>query len=170
MKNSCSPDYKKEKTLRECIESLECLFKSYQKDSEFNYQLSVSDSPFNILKKAVLEQERSMSSSLGSAFQDYCFECGNGGEYVLDYIKAHDNEPKALLEEAKNLKDGYKQELINIVMITDYDIFVPWFKTFLKHCANKEEVKNASLNFQANDIFSYYKESFDKVENLGENK
>lgn len=166
MKNSCSPDYKKEKTLRECIESLECLFKSYQKDSEFNYQLSVSDSPFNILRKAVLEQERSMSSSLENAFQDYCFECGNGGEYVLDYIKAHDNDPKALLEEAKQLTSCYQSEIISLCLCTDYYIFVPWFKAFLKHCANKEEVNYPTLNFHANNTLTYYKEGFDKVEDI----
>ena len=44
---------KKELTLKESIESLKCLFKAYQKDSEFNYQLNVSDSPFNQLVKLV---------------------------------------------------------------------------------------------------------------------
>lgn len=40
-------------TIKECINRLETLFRSYSKDSEFNYQLSVSDSPFNQLKKLV---------------------------------------------------------------------------------------------------------------------
>ena len=43
----------KKLTIEECLQRLEILFKSYQKDSEFNYQLSVSDSPFNQLKKLV---------------------------------------------------------------------------------------------------------------------
>lgn len=38
-------------TIEECVNRLETLFKAYQKDSEFNYQLSVSDSPFNTLKQ-----------------------------------------------------------------------------------------------------------------------
>ena len=163
METSCSPGYKKEKTLRECIESLECLFKSYQKDSEFNYQLSVDDSPFNILKKAVLEQERSMSSSLESAFQDYCFECGSGEEYVLDYIKAHDNEPKALLEEAKKLNRGHKAELIGIVLRTDYNTCCSWFKSFLKHCIKEGD---AYLKHVAESWYDFYKKGFDKVEDL----
>ena len=40
-------------TIEESISRLETLFKSYQKDSEFNYQLTVSNSPFNQLKKLV---------------------------------------------------------------------------------------------------------------------
>lgn len=48
---------RKEKTLKECIESLETLFKSYKKDSEFNYQLEVENSEFNILKKHFLIEE-----------------------------------------------------------------------------------------------------------------
>ena len=47
---------KKELTAVECIERLETLFKYYVKDSEFNYQLNVSDSPFNTLKKLVMSQ------------------------------------------------------------------------------------------------------------------
>lgn len=47
---------KKELTALECIESLENLFKYYKKDSEFNYQLSVSDSPFNTLKKFLMSK------------------------------------------------------------------------------------------------------------------
>lgn len=139
METYSSPSYKREKTLRECIESLECLFKAYQKDSEFNYQLSVSDSPFNILKKAVLEQERSMSSSLEDAFDAVCFECGHGDEYVIDYVKAHDNEPKALLEEAKQLKEVHKEALIGILLSSEYDVFVPWYKAFLLYCMNLKE-------------------------------
>ena len=48
-----SPGPVKEPTLKECIERLETLFKAYQNDSEFNYQLSSPNSPFNILKEAI---------------------------------------------------------------------------------------------------------------------
>lgn len=52
--DKCDKTYKKEPlTIEESISRLETLFKSYQKDSEFNYQLNVSDSPFNQLKKLV---------------------------------------------------------------------------------------------------------------------
>ena len=40
----------KKRTPNECIESLETLFKSYSEDSEFGYQLHVSNSPFNTLR------------------------------------------------------------------------------------------------------------------------
>lgn len=164
METICSPGCKKEKTLRECIESLECLFKAYQKDSEFNYQLSVDDSPFNILKRAVLEQERSMSSSLKDAFDEVCFECGHGDEYVIDYVKAHDNEPKALLEEAKQLNEVRKEALIDILLSSEYDVFVPWYKALLLYCIDLKE--EACVQWRAKDIFTYYKKGFDKVENL----
>ena len=45
---------KKQMSTEECIERIETLFRSYQKDSEFNYQLTVNDSPFNQLKDRVL--------------------------------------------------------------------------------------------------------------------
>ncbi len=42
-------------SIEECIKSIECLFKAYQKDSEFNYQLSNQNSPWNILKLHILD-------------------------------------------------------------------------------------------------------------------
>lgn len=45
----CSPEGIKEKTLDECVESLECLFKN-SKGSDYNYQLNVSNSAFNLLR------------------------------------------------------------------------------------------------------------------------
>ncbi len=47
----------KELTAFECIESLETLFKAYKNDSEFNYQLNVSNSPFNTLKKILMNSK-----------------------------------------------------------------------------------------------------------------
>ena len=44
---------KEKLTIQECISRLETFFRAYQKDSEFNYQLSVSDSPFNQLREHV---------------------------------------------------------------------------------------------------------------------
>lgn len=108
----------------------------------------------------------STAATLADSFGGYCFECGSGEEYVLAYINTHDKDQKALLEEAKNLKDAYKQEVVNLCLSSDYDIFVPWYKAFLKYCANEEEVNNASLNFRANDILSYYKKGFDKVKDI----
>ena len=55
--NTADPN-KKELTTEECISSLETLFKAYQKDSEFNYQLSVSNSPFNLLKKRLTQTSK----------------------------------------------------------------------------------------------------------------
>ena len=40
-------------TIQECISRLETFFRAYPKDSEFNYQLTVSDSPFNQLREHV---------------------------------------------------------------------------------------------------------------------
>ena len=52
---------RKEKTLEECISGLECLFKN-SKGSDYNYQLEVDDSEFNILKRHVLMKENEDSS------------------------------------------------------------------------------------------------------------
>ena len=41
------------KTITECLQCLETLFKAYQQDSEFNYQLVNELSAFNQLKKLV---------------------------------------------------------------------------------------------------------------------
>lgn len=38
-------------TIEECVNRLEALFKWYQKDSEFYYQLYANNSPFNTLKQ-----------------------------------------------------------------------------------------------------------------------
>ena len=50
MQTTCSGN-KKQPSLEECVERLETLFKAYQHDSEFNYQLVVSDSSWSILKR-----------------------------------------------------------------------------------------------------------------------
>ena len=42
-----------EQNIDECLSGLETLFKAYQKDSEFNYQLTNSNSEFNQLKKLI---------------------------------------------------------------------------------------------------------------------
>lgn len=49
---------RRELTTEECISSLETLFKAYQNDSEFNYQLNVSNSPFNLLKKRIAQTSK----------------------------------------------------------------------------------------------------------------
>ena len=64
---------KVEKTTKECIERLDCLFRAYKKDSEFNYQLSVSDSPWNTLKKRITSLEEYMESQKSKAKCEY--EC-----------------------------------------------------------------------------------------------
>ena len=107
---------------------------------------------------------KKVPDSLENAFSDYCFECGNGEDYVLLYVKAHENESKALLDEAKQLKDGYKEELVFIVLSTDCNIYTPWFKAFLKHCAQNS--KYATLKYRAEEILKYYKKGFDKVEDM----
>ena len=46
---------RKEPSIEECFERLECLFKNSQ-GSDYNYQLLVSNSPFNTLKRLVMWQ------------------------------------------------------------------------------------------------------------------
>ncbi len=59
-------------TITECIDSLETLFKAYQKDSEFNYQLSVSDSPFNTLKQYTKAFEIIIEKEVDMGLFNYC--------------------------------------------------------------------------------------------------
>ena len=49
---------KENRTIQENIDRLECLFKSYKNDSEFNYQLEVKNSPFNEIKEYIQKQEK----------------------------------------------------------------------------------------------------------------
>lgn len=44
---------KKELTLKECVDRLECLFKAFKDCSEFNYQLTSQNSPFQVLKRYI---------------------------------------------------------------------------------------------------------------------
>lgn len=53
---TCCPPQEKhtiKETLQDSLERLECLFKAYQDDSEFNYQLNNENSPWNKLKETV---------------------------------------------------------------------------------------------------------------------
>jgi len=91
------------------------------------------------------------------ALKDYldevCPHCGSGSEYVVEYVKEHDNDPEALYQEAIVLDENQKDDLIGILLSSDYDIFVPWYKKLLIN----------TNTFISNDILDYYKESFDKV-------
>ena len=93
--------------------------------------------------------------SLKSYLDDVCPHCGSGSEYVVKYVKEHDTNPKALYEEAIALDEYQRDDLIHILLSSDYNIFVPWYKKLLLQ----------TDTFTANDILDYYKESFDKVVN-----
>ena len=101
--------------------------------------------------------------SLRDAFENYCPCCGRGSEYVLDYIKAHDSDPKALFSEFINLSDYVACEVINLINGSDYDIFVPWFKAVLVYYRDNV---SGGIKVSAADLLDYYKDSFDKVEDM----
>lgn len=84
-----------------------------------------------------------------------CPHCGNGSEYVVNYVKSHDSNPEALYQEAIALKENQRDNLIDILLSSDYNIFVPWYKKLLIN----------TNTFTSNNILDYYKESFDKVLN-----
>lgn len=84
-------------SIEECIKSMECLFKAYQKDSEFNYQLSNNKSPWNILKLHILELKlRNATNSPRKITL-----CGTG--------PCSEEEKEAVLKKIKEL-NGLKKE------------------------------------------------------------
>ena len=91
--------------------------------------------------------------SLKSCLNEVCPHCGSGWEYVVEYVKEHDNDPEALYQEATALNEYQMEDLIDILLSSSYNIFVPWYKKLLIY-AN---------SFRSNDILDYYKKSFDKV-------
>ena len=92
--------------------------------------------------------------ALKDCLNEVCPHCGSGSEYVVKYVEAHDNDPEALYQEAIALDEYRRNDLIDILLSSDYDIFVPWYKKLLIN----------TNTFTSNDLLDYYKESFDKVE------
>lgn len=94
--------------------------------------------------------------NLKSYLDEVCPHCGSGSEYVVEYVKEHDNDPEALYQEAIALNEYRRDDLINILLSSDYNIFVPWYKKLLVN----------TDTFTANDVLECYKKSFDKVEDI----
>ena len=101
--------------------------------------------------------------SLEYRMHEVCPHCGNHSEEVVEYCKEHDNDPVSLYNEAIKLSDYVSGDLANILLSSDYDIFVPWYKAVLKYVA--ENAKTGS-SWTAKDILDYYKKAFSKVEDL----
>lgn len=91
--------------------------------------------------------------SLKSCLDDICSHCRSGSEYVVKYVKSRDNNSEALYQEAIALDEDQRDDLIGILLSSDYNIFVPWYKKLLIN----------TNTFISNDLLDYYKESFDKV-------
>ena len=98
--------------------------------------------------------------TLKDCLDEICPHCGSGSEYVVKYVKEHDSDPQALYEEAIKLSDCYLGDLIGILLSSDYNIFVPWFKAFCKYVAANDK---ADSGFTAKDVLDYYKEGFNEV-------
>ncbi len=91
--------------------------------------------------------------TLKDCLDDVCPECWNGSKYVVKYVREHKNDQEALYQEAIALNEYHRRMLINILLASNYNIFVPWYKKLLIY----------TNSFRSNDILDYYKESFDKV-------
>ena len=91
--------------------------------------------------------------TLKDCLDDVCPHCGSGSEYVVKYVESHDNNPEALYQEAIALDEDQKGDLIGILLSSDYNIFVPWYKKLLIN----------TNTFTSNDLLDYYKEDFDEV-------
>ena len=94
--------------------------------------------------------------SLKDYLDEVCPHCGSGSEYVVNYVRSHDNDPEALYQEAIMLNEYQRGNLVNILLSSDYNIFVSWYKKLLIYI-------NSS---RSNDILDYYKEEFDEVEEI----
>jgi len=94
--------------------------------------------------------------ALKDCLNDVCPHCGSGWEYVVKYVESHDSNPEALYQEAIALDEDRRDDLIDILLSSDYDIFVPWYKKLLVN----------TDTFTANDILDYYKKRFSTVEDI----
>jgi hypothetical protein len=94
--------------------------------------------------------------TLKDCLNEVCPHCGSGSEYVVQYVQEHDKDPIALYQEALVLSEYQMGDLIGILLASDYDVFVPWYKKLLVHVNSPT----------SNDILDYYKEAFDEVEDL----
>ena len=70
---------------------------------------------------------------------------------LADYVK---NTPVEVLDrEVAELTKESKQQLVNMLLCSKYNIFTPWYKRLL-----------ISLDtLRSKDILDYYKDGFDKV-------
>lgn len=72
-------------------------------------------------------------------------------EGLVDYVT--NTSPEQLDKEVLKLSKDEREELVNILLSSDYDVFNPWYKKLL-----------ISLNtLRSNDILEYYKEEFSKI-------
>ena len=101
--------------------------------------------------------------TLECCMMEVCPHCGSGSDIVINYVKTHDNNPIALYKEAIALSDYISGDFINILDGSDYNIFVPWYKAFLIYVKDNAETGSSWI---AEDILDYYKDAFDKVEEL----
>lgn len=101
--------------------------------------------------------------NLENRMKEVCPHCGNHWEEVIEYIKEHDKDPKALYEEAIHLSDYESGDFAQMVLSSNYNIFVPWYKAFLIYVKNNAKTGSSWI---ANDILDYYKEDFDEVVDL----
>ena len=102
-----------------------------------------------------------LAKQLSEVLMGVCSECGNGSDDVVDFIIHNDSDQQMLVDACDLLNDNRREELMRILLASDYDIFVPWYKTVLFKMAFGEK-----QNFFAKDLYEYYKESFDVTELL----
>ena len=88
--------------------------------------------------------------------KEVCPHCGSGFEYVVKYVSEHDKDA-GFIDEVNALNEDQQEDLINMLLSSDYDIFTQWYKDLLLRMAEKYD------NFRAKDILEYYHKSFEKV-------
>ena len=104
-------------------------------------------------------------NNLALAMREYCPCCGRGGESAIEYVKEHDSDQVALYKEAIALGDCTGGDFLDIILSSDYDVFVPWYKAVLIYFKENGET---GVTIQAESILKHYKEDFEKVGDLYE--
>lgn len=89
-------------TIDECLSSLETLFKAYQNDSEFNYQLTVKNSPFNRLKELIKQKEWEQAAD--ESLKQMYFDSMRKSEKAFEIIK---RDPEVIIDTI-NLYDDWE--------------------------------------------------------------
>lgn len=92
-------------------------------------------------------------NTLIQLINNVCPHCGNHSEDVVEYANKDANRA---FNEAEELSLEQTILFLEILLSSDFNIFIPEYKKLLLSIKSK--------SFWAEDLYEYYKEAFDKIE------